>query len=377
MATTNDKVRREAYRRSLTSTSSRDLTMASGSTEDLLLPRPVRSTSSSSSYAPLAPLNTTGNRLRSRSLVQRGVIDTSLTSPVDPTSSRLPTAIHESDTGSEDSSEVGPDTPVEHYTQGQPWSGGRAKGKAREVIEQAGDVVYSFAVPGPTPALERGRANSDVRVMASAIGGGHQAQPATATLAKPFAILLAAFVGSTCVAIVLIATVPTLSIPHSVADALAETRALRDYANTSYTAATHIFAVLCALFVYKQAFSGELLYPRFARLLVAQATHSARQCAPQCLLRRPLWRRTRDACHLRPHRRRLARLLPHGSRHGSRHPMGDAESHRSCRISPTASIADVALAPPRSPLPSPTLLCLCFRTCCMVRCLPRAQLRST
>lgn len=56
-------------------------------------------------------------------------------------------------------------------------------------------------------------------------------------------------------------TIPTLSIPHNLSEVLDQASALKDYSQTSSSAALHVLSVLSVLFVYKQAFSipGSLL----------------------------------------------------------------------------------------------------------------------
>ena len=76
------------------------------------------------------------------------------------------------------------------------------------------------------------------------------------SLLQPIALLFGIFALSTCVVVVLISTIPNLSLPHSIAQVLEQANSLRIYSASSYTASFHILSVLTVMFVWKQAFSS-------------------------------------------------------------------------------------------------------------------------
>lgn len=86
-------------------------------------------------------------------------------------------------------------------------------------------------------------------------------QPTLISLFRPLGILTFTFALSTTTVIYLVTTIPTLHLPHSLSDVIAQANELRLYSNSSSTAYLHVLLTLMIIFCYKQAFSSEFSSP--------------------------------------------------------------------------------------------------------------------
>ncbi|KAI5479981.1 transmembrane protein 41a [Pseudohyphozyma bogoriensis] len=80
-------------------------------------------------------------------------------------------------------------------------------------------------------------------------------KPTLGTFAPQLGFLAFLFLASFAIILLLIGTLPNLFIPHSLSDLPSLTSNLTTYRTTSFIAEIHLFLVLSALFVWKQAFS--------------------------------------------------------------------------------------------------------------------------
>ena len=158
----------------------------------------------------------------------------------------------------------------------------------------------SIVIP-PTPAHEvapplLGRRFSIVQTQSAAapaaIGPSSSppdARPPMRALGRHIALLAAVFVTSTAVVFALIASVPALSMPHSLADVVALADRLRQYGASGLVAWSHVLVVLSALFCWKQAFSSASM----------RSVCSADRAVPGSILMNVLFGASYRACNAR------------------------------------------------------------------------------